>query len=119
MKNTDTGIKRLVSAFNYSLNGLRTAYASEAAFRQEVWLALVLTPAAWFVGDTSLERGVLIASVLVLLIVELLNTAIEKTVDRIGSEFHELSGAAKDIGSAAVLLALMMVLLIWIAVIFN
>ena len=116
MKNTDTGVARLFSAFSYSMNGLRSAYISEAAFRQEVWLAMILVPAAWFVGDTLIERGLLVSSLLLLLIVELLNTAIEKTVDRIGDEFHELSGAAKDTGSAAVFLTLVLVLLLWIIV---
>lgn len=119
MKNTDTGIARLFSAFRYSLNGLRIAYTNEAAFRQEVWFAAVLIPAAFFVGDTAFEHCVLIASVLLLLIVELLNTAVENVVDRIGDEFHELSGAAKDIGSAAVLMALLLLVIVWLGVILG
>jgi len=119
MKNTDTGMARLFSALGYSLSGLKVAYISEAAFRQEVWLAIVLLPLAWFVGDTALERGILASSVLLLLVVELLNTAIEKVVDRIGDEYHDLSGAAKDMGSAAVLVTLVLVAVIWCAVILK
>lgn len=119
MKNTDTGAARIFSAFRFSLNGLRIAYTQEAAFRQEIWLAAVLIPAAFIVGDTSLERCILVASVLLLLIVELLNTAVEKVVDRIGDEFHELSGAAKDIGSAAVLMTLLLLAVVWLGVILG
>ncbi len=119
MKNTDTGFARLRSALGYSIKGLRVAYATEAAFRQEVWLAVVLLPLALVVGDTPLERGLLIACVLLLLTVELLNTSIEKVVDRIGEEFHELSGAAKDAGSAAVFLTMLLVAVIWLSVILS
>ncbi len=119
MKNEATGFARLIAAFGFSRKGLKLAYVSEAAFRQEVWLAVVMLPAAWFVGDTSLERALLAASILLLMVVELLNTAIEKVVDRIGAEFHELSGAAKDIGSAAVLLTIVLVTIVWLGVILG
>ncbi len=119
MKNTATGFARLTAAFGFSVKGLTQAYKSEAAFKQEVWLAIVLLPASLFVGDTSLERALLAASVLLLMVVELLNTAVEKVVDRIGEEFHELSGAAKDIGSGAVLVTIVLVTIVWVGVIFN
>ena len=93
MKNNATGVARLVAAFGYSVQGLKSTYATEAAFRQEVWLAVVLIPLAWLVGSSPLEQAILIASVLLLLVVELLNSGIEKVVDRIGDDFHELSGA--------------------------
>jgi len=119
MKNEATGIGRLFAATKFSMQGLRQAYGSEAAFRQEVWLCLVLVPAAYILGDTSIERAVLIASLLLLLIVEVLNTAVEKVVDRIGDDYHELSGAAKDLGSAAVFLCLLLVLVLWLGVLLN
>lgn len=119
MKNKATGIARLTAAFGFSMQGLKSTYATEAAFRQEVWLAVVLLPLAFFVGGSPLEIAILISSVLLLLVVELLNSAIEKVVDRIGSEYHELSGAAKDAGSAAVLLTLGLVAVVWLGVLFT
>ncbi len=119
MKNEATGFARLISAFGFSMKGLQSTYVTEAAFRQEVWLALVLLPLAFFVGGSSRDIALLIASVLLLLIVELLNSAIEKVVDRIGDEYHELSGAAKDAGSAAVLLALGLVVVVWLGVLLS
>lgn len=111
--NTRRGLKRLLAATGFSLAGIRTAWRSEEAFRQEVVLAAVLLPAAWWLGTTAVERLLLAASVLLVLIVELLNTAVEYTVDRIGTDHHELSGRAKDIGSAAVLLSLVLWALTW------
>ena len=119
MKNNATGVARLVAAFGFSMQGLKSTYATEAAFRQEVWLAVVLLPMALFVGSSPLEQALLVASVLLLLVVELLNSGIEKVVDRIGDEYHELSGAAKDAGSAAVLLTLCLVAVIWLGAIFT
>lgn len=119
MKNEATGIARLISAFGFSIKGLKSTYATEAAFRQEVWLAVVLLPLAFVIGSSAIETAILISTVLLLLIVELLNSAIEKVVDRIGSEFHELSGAAKDAGSAAVLLTVGLVVVVWLGVLFN
>lgn len=94
--------------------GLRSSYKTEAAFRQEVWLAVVLVPLALFLGDSALEISLMIGSVLLLMITELLNTAVELVVDRIGHEFHELSGRAKDTGSAAVFLAIVLVVVVWL-----
>lgn len=112
------GLKRLWLATGHSLRGLRLSYSSEAAFRQEVWLAVVLLPLAFFLGKSAVERAMLAGSVLVLLIVELLNTAIEVVVDRIGLERHALSGFAKDAGSAAVMLTLALVALTWGLILF-
>ena len=113
------GLKRLWLATGHSLRGLRLSYSSEAAFRQEVWLAVVLLPLAFFLGESGVERAILAGSVLVLLIVELLNTAIEVVVDRIGLERHALSGFAKDAGSAAVMLTLALVALTWGLILFG
>jgi len=113
------GLKRLWLATGHSLRGLRLSYSSEAAFRQEVWLAVVLLPLAFFLGESAVERAMLAGSVLVLLIVELLNTAIEAVVDRIGLERHALSGFAKDAGSAAVMLTLALVALTWGLILFG
>ena len=113
------GLKRLWLATGHSLRGLRLSYSSEAAFRQEVWLAVVLLPLAFFLGESAVERAMLAGSVLVLLIVELLNTEIEVVVDRIGLERHALSGFAKDAGSAAVMLTLALVALTWGLILFD
>jgi diacylglycerol kinase (ATP) len=104
---------RVARAFGYSLQGLRAAYKEESAFRQELILALVLAPLGLWLGRNGVERVLLIGSLLLVLIVELLNSAIEAIVDRIGAEQHALSGRAKDIGSAAVLLALLLVVVVW------
>jgi diacylglycerol kinase (ATP) len=113
------GLRRLWLATANSLRGLRLSYASEAAFRQEVWLALVLLPLSPFVGQTAVERVLLAGSVLLLLVVELLNTAVEVVVDRIGLERHALSGFAKDAGSAAVMLMLVLVASTWGLILFG
>ncbi len=116
MKNEATGVKRIFKAFEFSIKGLKTCYQSEAAFRQEVWLAIVLIPLAVMFGQTSLEQVVLIAVVFLVLIVEILNSAIEAVVDRIGDDYHVLSGAAKDMGSAAVWLSLMLLIIVWLII---
>jgi diacylglycerol kinase (ATP) len=112
-----TGVDRIVHAAINSWSGLRLAYGGESAFRQETWLATLLLPAAFWVGRNWLEVVLLAGSVLLVLIVELLNSAVEAVVDRISVEWHELSKRAKDIGSAAVLLALLGCGSIWAAVI--
>ena len=109
----NTGVKRLLNACRFSWQGLRVCYRYEEAFRQEVWLLLVAVPLAIWLGETAIERVLLIGSLLVLLIVELLNSAVEAAIDRIGSEQHPMSGRAKDMGSAAVLLAIIHVVLVW------
>lgn len=107
------GLRRLLDATRYSAAGLATAWRGEEAFRQEVLLAVVLVPLAAWLGQTAMERLLLIGSWLLVIIVEILNTAIEATVDRIGDEHHQLSGQAKDLGSAAVLLSLLLATLAW------
>lgn len=109
----NTGLKRIVLAAGYSAKGLRATFIHEAAFRQEVVLAAVLIPLACWLDVATVEQVLMIAAVILVLIVELLNSAIEAVVDRIGPEKHELSGRAKDIGSAAVLLALLLTIYIW------
>lgn len=108
-----TGLNRVLHAASHSWQGLQAAYIGESAFRQEVWLAVVLIPAAFWVADGAYHAALLIASVLLVMIVELLNSAIEATVDRISFDHHELSKRAKDIGSAAVLLALLLCAVLW------
>jgi diacylglycerol kinase (ATP) len=114
-----TGVDRIVHAAVNSWNGLRLAYSGESAFRQETWLAIVLVPAAFFVGRDLLEVALLAGSVMLVLIVELLNSAVEAVVDRVSFDWHALSKRAKDIGSAAVLLALLYCASVWAAVIFQ
>jgi len=111
-------VLRLIRAFGFSFKGLRAAFDNEAAFRQEVILSLVLIPLGLWLGATGLERALLVGSVLLVMIVELLNSGIEAVVDRLGDEQHELSGRAKDIGSAAVLLSLVNVLAVWALILF-
>ena len=113
------GIARMWSACRYSLAGLRAAYACEDAFRQEVILAGMLVPLAFLLPVTPVGRAVMIASILLVLIVELLNSAIEATVDRISFENHRLAKRAKDIGSAAVLVALLNVAAVWGCVVWG
>lgn len=108
-----SGLVRLWLATLNSARGLRHCYRSEAAFRQEVWLACLLVPAGFWIGQTAVERILLVGSVLLLLVIELLNTGIEVVVDRIGLERHPLSGFAKDVGSAAVLFGLLLLILTW------
>lgn len=107
------GSARLWLATLNSLRGLKHCYHSEAAFRQEVWAACVLIPLALWLGRTGVERVLLVGSVLFVMIVELLNTGIEVVVDRISHERHHLSGFAKDLGSSAVLLALLLAVITW------
>ncbi|HEB58249.1 MAG TPA: diacylglycerol kinase [Gammaproteobacteria bacterium] len=113
MKPGHTGLTRIIKAFGFSMQGLRAAYRHESAFRQEAWLFIVLFPVAFWLGTTPVQIALLAGSLFLVLVTELLNSAIESVVDRVGSEPHELSGRAKDIGSAAVFIALMNVLVIW------
>jgi len=114
-----TGLRRIWNALFYSFEGLKAAYRHEDAFRQEVWLALVLIPLALFLPASGTGRALMIASVLVVLIVELLNSAVEATVDRVSLENHRLAKRAKDIGSAAVLFSLINVAVVWLFVLFG
>jgi len=108
-----SGMRRLLLAFVNSWMGFKGAFKSEAAFRQEVALAVVLLPLGVWLGKTGVERALLLGSVVLVLIVELLNTGIETVVDRIGLERHELSGLAKDVGSTAVLLGFLLLGIVW------
>ncbi|MCU7906872.1 MAG: diacylglycerol kinase [Candidatus Thiodiazotropha sp. (ex Epidulcina cf. delphinae)] len=112
------GLRRLVSALGWSIKGFRSTFKHEQAFRQELLLLLVLAPLGLWLGDSGVERVLLLAPLLIVLIVELLNSAIESVVDRISAERHRLSGRAKDQGSAAVLVSLVLVVLCWSLVLF-
>ena len=109
----NTGITRWVKALGFTWLGLKAAYKHEEAFRQEVWTLIVAVPLAIWLGETGIEIALLIGSVLLLLIVELLNSAVEAVVDRFGGEIHELSGRAKDMGSAAVFIAMINTAMVW------
>ncbi|MDH5765090.1 MAG: diacylglycerol kinase [Gammaproteobacteria bacterium] len=117
-KTGNTGITRILKATGYSWQGLKSACIHEAAFRQELLLAVILIPLACWLAETGVELALLIASVMLVLIIEIINSAIEAVVDRFGDELHDLSGRAKDQGSAAVALALINLVLVWLAVIF-
>ncbi len=114
-----TGIDRIVRAAGYSMTGLRIAYSGESAFRQEFWLAAVLVPLAFWLGRSWIEVVLLAGSVTLVLIVELLNSAIEAAIDRVSFEWHELSKRAKDIGSAAVFLSLLLCAGVWVAALYQ
>jgi diacylglycerol kinase (ATP) len=108
-----TGLDRIIHAAGYSWAGLKAAYTGESAFRQETWLCVVAAPLAFWLAKTWEQAALLLGSLLLLLIVELLNSAIEAVVDRVSFERHELSKRAKDIASAAVLMALVLAAGIW------
>ncbi|MFN3543328.1 MAG: diacylglycerol kinase [Thiobacillus sp.] len=108
-----TGLRRIVNAASYSWAGLRAAFRHEDAFRQEVFLLIPLVPLALYLGDDGVERALMLGSLLLVLIVELLNSAVEAAVDRISLEHSELIKRAKDMGSAAVMIALVNVVVVW------
>ncbi len=108
-----TDLARVWRAAAYSFAGLRAAVREEAAFRQELALFIVLAPLGLWLGQSGLERALLVGSLMLVLITELLNSALEAVVNRVGSEPHPLSGMAKDMGSAAVFLAMMLVVIVW------
>jgi diacylglycerol kinase (ATP) len=114
-----TGFARIIRATGYSFEGLRAAYSGESAFRQETWLALVMIPAALWLGQSWVEVALLAGSVLLVMIVELLNSGIEAITDRVSLENHELAKRAKDMGSAAVMLSLLNVPAVWLLVLFG
>lgn len=114
-----TGFTRLINAFRYSLDGFAAAYHHEDAFRQEALLAALLIPLALFLPAPTIGKALMIGSVILVLIVELLNSAVEAVVDRVSLERHHLAKRAKDIGSAAVLLALINVVVTWGLVLFG
>ena len=113
-----TGMRRLYNATRYSLDGIRSAIAHEDSFRQELIIAAILVPLGLWLGATGVEKALLVASVLMVLVVELLNTSIEAAVDRISLEDHRLAKRAKDIGSAAVMIALLACGAVWLLVLY-
>jgi diacylglycerol kinase (ATP) len=114
-----TGITRLLNAFRYSCSGIKEAYRNEDAFRQEILLAAILLPLTFWLEPTMQGRALMISCVLLVIIVELLNSAIEATVDRISLDDHNLAKRAKDIGSAAVLISILNLTVVWILVLSN
>ncbi len=119
LRDKPTGVTRVLRAFGNSLKGFAGAFREEAAFRQELALAVVVIPVGVWIGDSGVERALLIAPMLLILVVELLNSAIEAVVDRVGLERHRLSGLAKDIGSAAVFMAFVLLVTVWVLVLFD
>jgi diacylglycerol kinase (ATP) len=115
----EKGLKRILNACKFSYYGYKATWEHEEAFRQEVLLFIVTTPLALWLGETVIEKLLLIGSMILVLLVELLNSAIEAVVDRVGLERHELSGRAKDIGSAAVNLSLIWAAITWISILIN
>lgn len=114
-----TGLRRMMNAFGYSIKGFQTAWNHEAAFRQEIMFCTVLIPVALWLNVSVIERIALIGVLALVIIVELINSAIEAAVDRIGTESHYLSGAAKDLGSAAVLVAITLTAFVWGSVLWD
>jgi len=118
-KPNGSGLTRIVKATRCSVLGFKAAYKHESAFRQELLLCLLLTPIGFFVASSGVQFALLFGCLILLLLVEIINSAIEAVVDRIGLEYHELSGRAKDLGSAAVFLALCICVVTWLGVIFD
>ena len=114
-----TGLDRVMRATGYSMSGLAAAYRGESAFRQEFWLAAALLPLAFWVGRGWVEIALLIGSAMLVLIVELLNSGLEAAIDRVSFELHDLSKRAKDLGSAAVFLSLLMCAGVWLAALWH
>ena len=111
-----TGITRLLRAFGYSFQGFRHAWREEAAFRQEAGLALLVIPGGLYLGRSGVERALLVSPMLIILVVEILNSAVEAVVDRSGTERHPLAGMAKDMGSAAVMLSFALLGTVWLLI---
>jgi len=114
-----TGVERIVRATGYSIEGLATAYRGESAFRQETWLAVMLIPLSFWLGRNWVEVALLAGSVMLVLVVELLNSGIESAIDRVSYEMHDLSKRAKDLASAAVFLSLLLCAGIWLAALWQ
>ena len=119
MANQSTGLARVYKAAGYSVKGLTAAWKNEAAFRQEAVAAIIAIILAFWLDVDAIARLLLIGKVIIVIIIEVINSAIEAVVDRIGSELHELSGRAKDMGSAAVFLAILLALFVWITVLWQ
>ena len=116
---TNDPIRHLINATRYSFQGLRHAWLNEEAFRQELYVLVVALPVGWVLGKNAVERALLMGSCLLVIVVELLNSAIEAAVDRMGTEHHEISGQAKDMGSAAVFCALLLAAVVWLLILFG
>ena len=119
MKPGKTGLSRLIDASRYSMQGFKAAWKNEAAFRQELVAVAILLPVAFFIARNITEFLLLTVPLLILLIAELVNSALEAVVDRIGDEPHELSGRAKDMGSATVLIALLLAFICWLLIVME
>jgi len=115
-RNKPTGITRLIRSFGYSFQGFRFAWREEAAFRQEIALSLLVIPAGVYLGRSGVERALLVVPMLLILVVEFINSAVEAAVDRHGPERHQLAGMAKDMGSAAVLLSFVLLGTVWLLI---
>ena len=113
------GLERIAKAAGYSIAGLKLAYKHEAAIRQETWLMVIFLPLAFYVGNNNIERILLVGVTVLVFIVELLNSAVEAAVDHTSIDHHALAGRAKDIGSAAVMVSIMLFLLVWGLVLFG
>jgi diacylglycerol kinase (ATP) len=113
LKRNGRGFRRLVRAWKSSFAGFKAAFTHEEAFRQELVLCVLLFPVALLLGETGVEKALLAGSLLLVLIVELLNSAVEAVVDRVGLEYHQLSGQAKDMASAAVFLVILQAVVVW------
>ena len=111
-----TGMQRLVNAFHYSVNGFRACFKTEEAFRQETYLSVLFIPLGLWIGQGIVEKCLLVGVVFIVLIVELLNTAVERAIDRISYDRHDLSKESKDMGSAAVLSSLLLAGLVWVLI---
>ena len=109
---------RLSTALNNSFEGLKATFKNEEAFRQEIFLALILIPVAFYTGDTTVEKILLVSSLILLIVIELINTGIEVIIDRVSLDKNELSKLAKDIGSAAVLIAFLNCFIVWLMILF-
>jgi diacylglycerol kinase (ATP) len=107
------GMAHFFRAFSWSIKGFKSAFKGEAAFRHELFLVAVLAPIGCWLGDSNVERALLVGSAITILIVELINIAIESAIDRVGPEYHVLSGRAKDVGSASVFLTICLVVVVW------
>ena len=112
----NTGVKRIINAFFFSLDGFKACFRTEEAFRQEIYLTALMVPTAFWIGDTNVEQIVLLGSVVLVLITEMINTAIERAIDRISTDKHELSKEAKDMGSAVVFMALVFCAFTWLMI---
>ncbi len=110
------GIQRIINAWGYSMAGFRASFKHEQALRQEVYALIILIPLGVWLGNSGVERALLVASLLIVPLMELLNSAIEAVVDRFGGEQHELSGRAKDVGSAAVFLSIVLTAVVWLLI---